>query len=144
MLILSATGMPIGLFKSLAYRKNGWLARRERVQEQVLTTLVESGESVQRIVRIHALGAKVLERYLSRLVVREEEISTKDAKLVSDIIANVDRIKRLDEGRPTEIVENISTMEISDLRNRARELLKQLEEDDGIVTYLPAEPNGQE
>lgn len=135
-IIISATEMPAPTFKRFAYRKNGWFKRKQEIQEQYIKELTKNGESIKRIIRIYDLGTKALEKYLMRLTVREEEIQTKDAKLISDIIANIDRIKRLEEGRPTEIVERYDTLDIKDLRAKAREVLIELQRDDGIVNYL--------
>lgn len=128
--------MPIPLFKKFAYRKNGWFKKRQELQEQYLKEITQNSQSIKRIIRIYELGTKALEKYLYRLSIREGEIDTKEAKLISDIVANIDRIKRLEEGRPTEIVERYETLDIKELRAKAREVLIELQRDDGIVNYL--------
>lgn len=93
------TGVP----PSVLYgRTKKWSRVKERVDEKFLVSLrarVVSKDATDLMKK----GTHIIGMFFDRLIKRGTEIETKDAKLTSDILANIHRIKQLEEGKPTDI-----------------------------------------
>ncbi len=69
-----------------------------------------------RITNIFKLGLPLIERALKDRAQSELPISIDEAKKITDIIICFDKLERLDENRPTDIVDNKSITSIEELR----------------------------
>ena len=81
-------------------KEGGWREKRSKLWDQEVEKCI-SGKNFN-LKKIVALAPQLLVRYLSGLLQKEDEMEMKDAKFLSDIIANVDRIVKLEDGLPTE------------------------------------------
>lgn len=81
-----------------------------------------------------ALSLRGLKEHVRRIVARSEDMSGKDAKLLSDIIANIDRIGRLESGTPTEI-KRYESMTPAELKEEAKQIMEDLALEDPVVDY---------
>lgn len=88
--------------------------------------------------KIVGLSTEVLIKFLTRQLARETEITSKDAKLVSDIIANVDRIDRLQNGEPTDIkkFEHLTPEEVKD---QVKLIMEDLALNDPMMEFIGEE-----
>lgn len=128
--IFAETGLPTAVFLK---HKRSW----ERVRQETLNKLIESRLKIgtlKEIEDIRALSLTGLKEYLSQLVLSGQRMTPKDAKLLSDIIANIDRIARLEGGKPTDI-KRYETMTPEELRQEARSIIEELKEEDPVVDY---------
>lgn len=93
------TGVPPSVFYA---RSKKWYRVKSRLDEKFLVKLrarVVSKDATDLMKK----GTHIIGLFFDRLIKRGTEIETKDAKLTSDILANIHRIKQLEEGKPTDI-----------------------------------------
>lgn len=145
--IFLATNLPYETFQKCVYKRLkgqpvGWMAQRTKYQDEVFKSCVLEGKTLEGLLRITNMSIAVLQRYCYRMVTREEEITTKDAKLLSDILANIHRLKQLEQGKPTDITEQqYRTMSSSEMKEEAIRLFQEMQTEDDIVDYLPEKLN---
>lgn len=128
--IFAETALPTSVFLK---HKASWGRLQQRELERHLEKQLRDGK-LKELEDIVGLSLTGLKKWLSRLVLREAELSTKEAKLLSDVIANMDRITRLESGRPTDI-KRYETMSPDELREEARTIIAELKEEDPVVDY---------
>lgn len=127
--IFQTTGIPRSQFNRY---KPHWDELKEReLQKFVKKRIAKKAQELEEIV---ALSLGGLKEHLRRLIARGEDMSGKDAKLLSDIIANIDRIGRLEQGKPTDI-KRYETMTPDELKEEARKIVADLAEEDPIEDY---------
>lgn len=97
--IFLKTGVPPSIF--LARRKN-WDKMISRVDFKIIENIRKKAVSEQSKEFIEK-GLQIGLKLVNRLVKREEEISVKDWKLISDSIMAIHRIHQLELGKPTDI-----------------------------------------
>ena len=132
--IYVATGVPLYLFEDLAFhRRPNWATEKQEVVSALLESSVKKGK-VKELEQIVGLTLDGLRKFLSRLVLRETEITPKDAKLLSDIIANIDRISRLELGKATDI-KRYEHMTPEQIKTTALEIVEQLKASDPVGNY---------
>lgn len=98
-LVRVLAGVPEGVIRKLAPR---WQKIKDRVDENIITD-IRATIVAEEAADIMKKGMHVINLYLSRLIKRGTEQDAKDVKLTSDIMANLHRIKQLEEGKPTDI-----------------------------------------
>lgn len=132
--ISEETQIPVNTLKHHAYRKNNNWKKHSKEEQRAMfdEALAGKRDKIQRIVGLTLQG---LERFLIRLNTRESEVTVKDAKLLSDVLANTDRIGRLEAGEPTDIrrLENLTPEEV---RDEVRQILEELQEDDPMLEFM--------
>lgn len=97
--IFLVTGVPPSVFYG---RSRYWNKIKNRIDEKYLTKLrakVVSKDATDLMKK----GTQILNLYFDRVIKRGTELDAKEAKLTSDILANIHRIKQLEEGKPTDI-----------------------------------------
>jgi len=98
--IFEHTGVPPSVYYT--QKKNRWAKIKDKVDQKLLTNLrakilsEEAGDILKK-------GAYIINLYFTKVIKRGGDIDNKDAKLTSDILANVHRLKQLEEGKPTDI-----------------------------------------
>ena len=83
---------------------NSWLALRKMQDLDVLTSFSESKKTD--FINMTMSSVKIMERALHELATRHEPPSINEATRAADILKTLDNILRLDDGKPTDIVEN--------------------------------------
>jgi hypothetical protein len=108
--IFLATGIPPSIFRKYAKR---WSKVKERVDQKIVEKIRKKAVSEQSKEFIEK-GLQVGLRFIDRLLKREDEITPKDWKLVSDSIMALHRVHQLEIGKPTDIsvYEKMSPQEI--------------------------------
>lgn len=132
--IVKAYLIPPSIFKEHAFEKSDcWLLERDKFQAELIKKAVEG--NVEDVLNIRGLTIGALQKYLVRLNARESELSMKEAKLASDMLANLDRIYRLDASKPTEITKKYEAMTPEQVRAAIKEEVERLQSVDEIVDY---------
>jgi hypothetical protein len=134
--ISRVTGISEGALSYYACRrKDGktWYKEREdrekKVWEKVLT---HQGRRIDSIV---SLSTAALERFLERLIRRESEMDIKEAKLLSDVLANVHRIQRLENNEATDI-RHYENMTPEQIREATIQALADIKKNDPFYNSL--------
>lgn len=97
--IFLKTGVPPSVFN---HRQVQWAKLKSRLDEKYLIKLrarVLSKDATD----IMKKGTQIIGLFFDRVIKRGTEVDAKDVKLTSDILANLHRIKQLEEGKPTDI-----------------------------------------
>lgn len=81
--------------------ENWMLERRQYYKHMMAEAVKDSG--VNKFGNILEIGLELLYEHFKRMQANSEKnLSVKDMKLISDLITNVDRIIRLEKGKPTQ------------------------------------------
>ena len=83
---------------------NGWQAERELQESEVFSSFSE-GKKVD-FIKMTQAATSIMARSLEQLATRHEPPTINEATRAADILKTLDNILRLDEGKPTDIVEN--------------------------------------
>ena len=106
-------------------RRRKFVELKEKLDARIIeNAITESEKSSKQII---GLTDQVIIRYLTQVIRAEEKVSAKDAKLTSDIKANIFRIHQVSQGKPDTIkkVENMTEQDFRDLAKETYLLMKQ-------------------
>jgi len=109
-----------------------WYATRKQLEAQMIKEAIQKNKAG--ITAICGLSVEVLRKQLQRMVARDEELSMKEAKFASDILANIDRINRLDSSKPTEIIQR-QNLTPKAVEKKVREIFSELDKLDPMYDY---------
>ena len=98
-LIVPLAGVPPEVVRKLAPK---WQKIKDKVDEKLIVD-VRGKIVAEEASDIMKKGMHVINLFLTRVIKRGTEQDAKDVKLTSDIMANLHRIKQLEEGKPTDI-----------------------------------------
>lgn len=110
----------------------GLRERREKASSETLSKYVRGSLADMR--EIIKLSVDNLKRFLTAHSVNETIVSTKDAKLMSDILANIHRVVQLENGKPTNITETRAVSQ-EELHEHLRQAIEDLKRVDPMVSY---------
>lgn len=93
-----------------------WQKLKDRIDENLITG-IRAKVVAEEATDIMKKGMHVINLFLTRCIKRGTEQDAKDVKLTSDILANLHRIKQLEEGKPTDIsmYEKMTPQEVAQL-----------------------------
>lgn len=91
---------------------DGWYTEREMKRAELFTTW--SSTKKEKFVNMSNDAAKIIMKSLNHLANRQEPPTTREAQQAVSILESLDRITRLDEGKPTEITEE-KVMDLKDI-----------------------------
>jgi len=100
------------------YIKTKWLQEREDNKSELLKTFTERKKSL--MASIASNGLEILAKAMENLKDVNRPLSANEIKSISTIVSELDKISKLDEGNPTEILAEIkpaTTIEIRELLN---------------------------
>lgn len=100
---------------------NAWKAERKLQESEIFTSFSDS-KKVD-FVKMTESAVKIMSRSLENLSTRHDPPTINEATRAADILKTLDNILRLDDGKPTDIVEN------TDKPIDGRELKKRLKAD---------------
>jgi DNA-directed RNA polymerase subunit F len=104
---------------SISYHiQNKWLKEREDSKSELLKTFTERKKSL--MASIASNGLEILAKAMESLKNVDRPLSAAEIKSISTIVSELDKISKLDEGNPTEILAEIkpaTTIEIRELLN---------------------------
>lgn len=100
---------------------------RNRVDRSILENAVTANE--KQFKEIIGLNTELIRRFLLQTLRADTNISVKDAKLASDIVANYWRLYQVIQGKPETINKNLEGLTPEDQREMAAEVLRMMRED---------------
>lgn len=104
---------------SLSYHVNkSWKVEREMFKDELMQHFASNKRA--HFVNISENAIKVLSRALQDLATREIPPSTREAKDAAGIIEALDKILRLDDGKPTDIIANEKPVSIIEIKERLK------------------------
>ena len=112
--IEEATGIILGTIRYYADSK--WRKEREAAKSDLIDALSDSKRVL--FTKIVAYGLDTLANSLQKLKEDDVALSPKEMSAISGIITDIDKIVRLDEGNPTEILANTKPTTIIELKKR--------------------------
>ena len=83
---------------------NAWAAERKLNESEILSSFTDAKKSD--FVKMTQSAGNIMARSLENLSTRHDPPSILEATKAADILKTLDNILRLDEGKPTDIVEN--------------------------------------
>jgi len=83
---------------------NGWQGERKLAENEIFNSFTDAKKTD--FVKMTQAAVEIMSRSLGHLATRHEPPSINEATRASDILKTLDNILRLDEGTPTDIVEN--------------------------------------
>lgn len=95
--------------------KEDWRGQRELLKAELFQKFSETKKSD--FVKMSSSAIKVMAKALEELANRDEPPTMMEAKRATEILESLDKITRLDNGDPTEIVED-KTISIQDLKKK--------------------------
>lgn len=138
-LILADTNVPNHVFTWHAFKKaNSWYQTRNALYRELVDAQVKEvvTEKVKTLSDIMTLSLEGLKGFVAEIAMGERQIEgTREAKLLSDIVANIHRIGQLEQGKPTAISNTMQAMTPQQVKERAIELFKEMDVADGVVVY---------
>lgn len=69
------------------------------------------------LVDIFAIGCDLIKKSLQHRAKQDEPLDMREAKLLSEIITSLDKMNRLEVGKPTEIIEDAKPISLQELRD---------------------------
>jgi predicted DNA-binding protein YlxM (UPF0122 family) len=84
--------------------QNSWKAERKLQESEVLSSFTDAKKSD--FIKMTQSAVNIMARSLENLATRHEAPTINEATRAADILKTLDNILRLDEGKPTDIVEN--------------------------------------
>jgi len=109
---------------------NGWKAERKLSENEIFAAF-DDGKKVD-FVKMTQSATMIMARSLEELATRHEPPTINEATRAADILKTLDNILRLDEGKPTDIVENSDKpMDDKELKKKLKaDPFSNIEEDD--------------
>lgn len=83
---------------------NGWTAERKLRESELLSSFTDAKKID--FINMTQAAAAIMSRSLQNLATRAEPPTINEATRAADILKTLDNILRLDDGKPTDIVEN--------------------------------------
>jgi len=113
---------------------NGWKAERKLSENEIFAAF-DDGKKVD-FVKMTQSATMIMARSLEELATRHEPPTINEATRAADILKTLDNILRLDEGKPTDIVENSDKpMDDKELKKKLKaDPFSNIEEDDDDET----------
>lgn len=97
-------------------RVDGWDTAREMRKAELYT--MWSASKKQKFINMSSDAARIIQKSLNHLANRQEPPTPREAKDAVAILEALDKITRLDDGKPTEITEE-KVMELKDIESIA-------------------------
>jgi hypothetical protein len=132
--IFLLTGVPPNIF---LLRSKVWAKIKEKQDERIIHDIRKKAISAQSKEFVEK-GLKIGLKFVDRLLKREEEISAKDWKLISDSISNLHRIQQLELGKPTDIA-MYESMSPEQMVEYLKEVQRQLGDEHEMSMFSPRE-----
>jgi predicted DNA-binding protein YlxM (UPF0122 family) len=83
---------------------NSWQAERKLAESEILSSFTDAKKSD--FIKMTQSAVNIMARSLDNLATRHDPPSITEATRAADILKTLDNILRLDEGSPTDIIEN--------------------------------------
>ncbi|MAV64715.1 MAG: hypothetical protein CMG00_05945 [Candidatus Marinimicrobia bacterium] len=113
--IAEATGIK---YRSLLYHTNKWKEERNLVRNELLKELTENKKAI--LVSLTGNSLACIDRAIEDLKNRPNPPSIHEARMLTNIVSEIDKIIRLDDDRPTDIIAEHKPSTVIELKNKLK------------------------
>ena len=113
--IAEATGIN---YRSLLYHTNKWKDERNLVRNELLKELTENKKAV--LVSLTGNSLACIDRAIEDLKNRTHPPTIHEARMLTNIVSEIDKIIRLDDDRPTDIIAEHKPTTIVEIREKLK------------------------
>lgn len=105
-------------YRTLVYHKNKWEEERNLVRKEILRDLADNKRAI--LVNLTSNSLDCVDRAIEDLKKRDKPPTIHEARLLTNIISEIDRIIRLDDGEPTDIISEHKPSTVIELRAKLK------------------------
>jgi len=114
--IATATGIK---YRTVLYHaKNNWAEDRNTLRHEILKEISENKKAILSNLTSNSLTC--VDRAIATLKNRENPPTIQEARMLTNIIAEIDKILRLDDGTPTDIISEHKPATIIELKKKLK------------------------
>ena len=113
--IASETGIN---YRTLLYHSKKWTGERNLVRNELLKEITDNKKTVLTSLTGNSLDC--IDRAIKELKERRQPPSIQEARMLTNIVAEIDKILRLDEGSPTDIIAEHRPATIIELKEKLK------------------------
>jgi hypothetical protein len=105
-------------YKTLIYHSNKWKEERGLLRNEILKELSENKKAI--LTSLVGNSLECVDRAILDLRNRNRPPSISEARMLTNIISEIDKILRLDDGNPTDIIAEQNPSTIIELRDKLK------------------------
>ena len=105
-------------YRTLVYHKNKWEEERNLVRKEILRDLADNKRTI--LVSLTSNSLDCVDRAIEDLKKRDKPPTIHEARLLTNIISEIDRIIRLDDGEPTDIISEHKPSTVIELKAKLK------------------------
>ena len=105
-------------YRTLVYHKNKWEEERNLVRKEILRDLADNKRAI--LVNLTSNSLDCVDRAIEDLKKRDKPPTIHEARLLTNIISEIDRIIRLDDGEPTDIISEHKPSTVIELKAKLK------------------------
>ena len=105
-------------YRTLVYHKNKWEEERNMVRKEILKDLADNKRAI--LVNLTSNSLDCVDRAIEDLKKRDKPPTIHEARLLTNIISEIDRIIRLDDGEPTDIISTNKPSTVIELKAKLK------------------------
>ena len=105
-------------YRTLVYHKNKWEEERNMVRKEILKDLADNKRAI--LVNLTSNSLDCVDRAIEDLKKRDKPPTIHEARLLTNIISEIDRIIRLDDGEPTDIISEHKPSTVIELKAKLK------------------------
>mgnify|MGYP001296622799 CR=1 FL=1 len=107
-------------YRTLVYHKSKWEEERNLVRKEILRDLSDNKRAI--LVSLTSNSLDCVDRAIEDLKKRDKPPSIHEARLLTNIVSEIDRIIRLDDGEPTDIISEHKPSTVIELKAKLKKL----------------------
>ena len=135
-------------YRTLVYHKNKWEEERNLVRKEILRDLADNKRTI--LVNLTSNSLDCVDRAIEDLKNRDKPPTIHEARLLTNIVSEIDRIIRLDDGEPTDIISEHKPSTVIELKAKLKKDPFYIEDavfreinDEETNTNVDADSNGE-
>ena len=105
-------------YRTLVYHKNKWEEERNLIRKEILRDLADNKRAI--LVSLTSNSLDCVDRAIEDLKKRDKPPTIHEARLLTNIISEIDRIIRLDDGEPTDIISEHKPSTVIELKAKLK------------------------
>jgi hypothetical protein len=105
-------------YRTLLYHSKKWVSERDMVRKVILKDLAENKKAV--LVSLTGNSLDCIDRAIRTLKERAKPPTIQEARNLTTMVAEIDRILRLDDGEPTDIISQHKPATVIELKQKLK------------------------
>jgi len=105
-------------YRTLVYHKNKWEEERNMIRKEILRDLADNKRAI--LVSLTSNSLDCVDRAIEDLKKRDKPPTIHEARLLTNIVSEIDRIIRLDDGEPTDIISEHKPSTVIELKAKLK------------------------